>query len=188
MIIEKQNSSKLGGYSSHLKNLTPEDRYTRFGLSLTDEGIDKFILSILYNLERHHIFAAIDNGKAVGYVHLAQIQEHDWELAISVDSDAQGNGIGNKLMSHAIIWAKTHGVENMYMNCITNNRKIQHLASKHGLKTIERAGSDITAMVDLPAPTTLDSVQSLVNEQTSVIKKIITLHGQLLSNLSMLSK
>lgn len=186
MIIEKQKSNKLKEYSNHLKRLSQQDRYTRFGSSIRNDGIDNFILSILYNLEKHHIFAAIEADNILGYVHLAQIKDSAWELAISVDGEYQGRGVGNKLMTYAISWAKTQGIESMFMHCITDNKKIQHLASKHGLKTIERDGADITSMVKLPASSKLDNLKLFFNNRPQIVRKIMSLQTKFLYNITLI--
>jgi GNAT superfamily N-acetyltransferase len=184
MNIEQQSARKLKYYAQHLKGLSDEDKHTRFCHAVKDDGIDRFILSILYSLENHHIFAAREKGVTLGYVHLAKIDEHSWELAISVNADNQGKGIGNKLMAHAITWAKTHGIESMFMNCISDNKKIQHLARKYGLKTVSRDGGDISSKVVLPKATIVDRSYNFISEQSDIIKKISLLNGKLFSNLS----
>lgn len=183
MNIEKLTASKLKYYAEHLKNLTDKDKHTRFCFSVSNDGIDKFILSILYSLEKHHIFVAKENGKILGYVHLANIDKDSWELAISVNADQQGSGVGNKLMSHAITWAKIQGIESMFMNCISNNKKIQHLAEKHGLKVISNEGGDITAKVDLPNASYLDRLYNFTSEQSELFGKISQLNNKVFSNI-----
>jgi hypothetical protein len=74
-----------------------------------------------------------------------------------------------------ITWGKTHGVDVMYMHCITDNKKIQHLAHKHGLRPTERNSSDITARVELPKPTVLDYTSNLMQEQNELATDIVRL-------------
>jgi GNAT superfamily N-acetyltransferase len=110
----------------------------------------------------------------VGFGHLAREGE-DWELAVSVDEEYQGAGIADGLMSYMITWGKTHGVEVVYMHCISDNKKIQHLASKHGLQAVERNSSDVTARVELPKATVLDYTSTLVHEQNELATDIVRL-------------
>ena len=67
-------------------------------------------------------------------------------------------------------------------NCITENRKIQHLARKHGLKTVDRSGSEITAQVQLPEPTVIDYTTSFVREQSELATDIVRLQRAWLRN------
>ena len=183
MKIQKETAVVLHEYAQHLKNLTPEDRYTRFGYSIKDETIDAVILNILYHPEDHHLFVAEDHGTILGFGHLAR-EGTDWELAVSVNHDSQGQGIGNALMDEMIKWGKLHGVHSVFMHCITENRKIQHLARKHGLRTVERSGAEITAQVELPDPTVIDYARNYLAEQRNLIQQMTELQQKLWASLT----
>jgi GNAT superfamily N-acetyltransferase len=174
MKIQHSKTEYLAEYAAHLKQLNDHDRYTRFGYNARPENIDQIILDILYDPGNHHIFTYYRDDHIVGFGHLAREGE-DWELAVSVDEEYQGAGIADALMSHMITWGKTHGVEVVYMHCITDNKKIQHLARKHGLRAVERNNSDITARVELPPPTVLDYTSNLVQEQNELATDIVRL-------------
>lgn len=178
MKIRKETAVVLHQYAHHLKNLTAEDRYTRFGYSIKDETIDTIILNILYHPQDHHLFVTEIDGNIVGFGHLAREGE-DWELAVSVDHEQQGQGIGNALMDEMIKWGKMHGIHSVFMHCITENRKIQHLARKHGLRTVERSGAEITAQVELPDPTVIDYARNYLTEQRNLIQQMTELQQKL---------
>ena len=130
MKIQHRTIEVLDSYGKHLKKLTPQDRYTRFCYHIKDESIDQFILNILYNQQDHHLFTATVNDTIVGFGHLAR-EGTDWEFAVSVNTEWQGQGIGDKLMSFVIPWAQIHGVNNVFMHCITHNQKIQQIGRAH---------------------------------------------------------
>lgn len=181
MTIQHSRTEYLADYAEHLKNLTAEDRYTRFGYAASAATIDQIILNIVYNQEDHHIFTYYTDSKIVGFGHLAR-EDDAWELAVSVDSGYQGRGIANQLMDHMIAWGKTHGVEVLYMHCITENQKIQHLARKHGLKAWNRTGHELTAKVKLPEPTVFDYTTNFVREQGELAADIVRLQRAWLRN------
>ena len=181
MKIKHSNIDHLDQYASHLKNLSDSDRYTRFGYNANATGIDQFILSVLYNRDQHHIFTYMEDNRIVGFGHLAR-EGVDWELAVSVEEPYQGRGIADELMTYMIDWGKTHGVHAVYMHCITDNQKIQHLARKHGLKTVDRSGHEITAQVKLPDPTPLDYLTDFTREQTELATDIVKLQRTWLRN------
>ena len=174
MKIQHSTIEHLAEYARHLKNLSDADRYTRFGYAASADTIDRMILGILYHQEDHHIFTYRDHDRIVGFGHLAR-SGNDWELAVSVESAYQGQGIANQLMSHMVVWGKTHGVESVYMHCISENSKIQHLARKHGLSTVQRSGPEITAHVELPPPTVFDFANNFVREQSELATDIVRL-------------
>ena len=189
MKIQYTTVEVLGEYAQHLKSLDTQDRFTRFGYSASDYNIDQLILHILYHPEQHHLFVArhSTDNRAIGFTHLAQC-DRGWELAVSVTRTQQGLGIGNQLMAYAIDWARTHGVDSVFMHCIRDNQRIQHLATKHGLSVIERSGQDITAQVSLPPPTPSDYTVDFVREQQDLMEQMLELQQRWLSNLNPLAR
>lgn len=181
MTIQHSHTEHLAEYAVHLKNLTDQDRYTRFGYAVSSESIDVMILNMLYHQNQHHLFTYRSDNRIVGFGHLAR-EDQDWELAVSVDHAYQGRGIANELMTHMIAWGKVHGVHSVFMHCIADNQRIQHLARKHGLKTMSRAGHEITAQVQLPEPTVLDYTANFVAEQQELAKDIAKLQRTWLKN------
>ena len=181
MRIQHSQTEHLAQYSQHLKRLNDNDRYTRFGHIVGPASIDAMILNMLYHQDQHHLFTYYLDDHIVGFGHLAQ-EGADWELAVSIEHDYQGRGIANDLIAHMIDWGKVHGVHSVFMHCIADNQKIQHLARKHGLKAMERAGHEITAQVKLPDPTVLDYTTSFINEQRELAHNIAKLQGAWIKN------
>ena len=186
MKIQHNDISVLADYAGHLKGLSLADRYTRFCYNIKDENIDKFILSILYSPEDHHLFTAEVDGNIVGFGHLAR-ESDDWELAVSIDSDYQGQGIADKLMDYMILWGKTRSIHSVFMHCITQNTKIQHLARKHGLRMIERDGAEVTSKVDLPPPTPMDYTADFLREQRELLEQMSNIQRRMWANLNPLT-
>jgi RimJ/RimL family protein N-acetyltransferase len=186
MKIQHADVTALAAYAQHLKGLSEADRYTRFCYNIKDENIDRFILSILYNTDDHHLFTATKDSTIVGFGHLAR-EGSDWELAVSVDSDCQGQGVANRIMDFMIDWGTTRGVHSVFMHCITQNAKIQHLARKHGLRLVERDGSEITSRVDLPPPTPMDYTADFLREQRELLEQMSDIQQRLFANLNPLT-
>ena len=186
MKIQHADVAALAEYATHLKNLSETDRYTRFCYNIKNENIDSFILSMLYNFDDHHLFTATRDNKIMGFGHLAR-EGDDWELAVSVDGDCQGQGVADRLIDFMIDWGKTRGVHSVFMHCITQNAKIQHLARKHGLRMVERDGSAVTSKVDLPPPTTMDYTAAFLREQRELLEQMTEIQRRLLANLNPLT-
>ena len=186
MKIQYDTFDVLDVYARHLKALTPEDRYTRFGYTITDYSIDQLILKVLYNKSHNHLFTAKKNGIIIGFGHVAS-EGNDWELAVSVDQEYQGQGVAGDLIKFMIDWGKVHGIHSVYMHCINDNKKIQHLAHKHGLRMIERTGSELTACVELPDATPADYTKDFMREQHDLMLDMARLQKRLLENLNPLT-
>jgi GNAT superfamily N-acetyltransferase len=187
MKIQYSKTDYLAAYSQHLKMLNAQDRFTRFGYAAGDYNIDQLILHMLYHPEDHHLFVAQVNDDTIGFTHLAKCA-NGWELAVSVRGSLQGQGIGNRLMAYTIDWARTHGVDSLFMHCIRDNQRIQHLATKHGLEVVERSGPDITAQVALPPPTPTDYTVDFVREQQDLLDQMMELHQRWLANFNPLAR
>lgn len=186
MKIQHADVTVLAQYARHLKNLSEADRYTRFCYNIKDEAIDQFILSMLYNAEDHHLFTAEINDCIVGFGHLAR-EGDNWELAVSVDGKYQGQGVADSIMNVMIDWGKTRGIHSVFMHCITQNTKIQHLARKHGLRMVERDGSEVTSRVDLPKPTPMDYTAEFIREQRELLEQMTDIQRRMLANLNPLT-
>lgn len=177
--INHTNIYKIADYSRHLKNLPQEDRFSRFGFNVSDTAIDQLILSMCYHPEDHELWYARTDDTRVGWGHLAKNQDGSWELAVSVDHQYQRQGIGDMLISEMLAWAKVHHVNEVYMHCIEENRVIQHLASKHELKTRERSHGERTAALEVPDPSILELSTQKMKEQSEILKEIRKLQNRL---------
>lgn len=173
------NIYKIADYSRHLKNLPPEDRFSRFGFNISDSSIDQLILNMCYNPKDHELWYARTNDTRVGWGHLAKNEDDTWELAVSVDRNYQRQGVGNMLIQEMLTWAKVHHVSEIYMHCIEDNRVIQHLAKKHDLKTRGRRYGERTATLEVPDPTLTEVGIQKMKEQNEIINEIRKLQNKL---------
>lgn len=187
MKILEVGADYFGLYGQHLKDLDATDRLSRFGFMVRDESIDQIILNMLYHPRDHYLFAAQIDGEVVAFGHLARDQDA-WELAVSVGQKFQGRGIGDSIIGFCVKWAQTHGLQTLYMHCITDNQKVQHLARKHGLRTVSRGSGEITAELEVPPPTMSDYVVNHMMEQTRIMGEIASLQRELLKSFTLRGK
>ena len=171
----------LVDYSKHLKNLPDDDKHSRFAARLTDFAIDQMILHMVYTPYNHELWYVRDHaGNYIGFGHMARNPDDSWELAVSVDKDHQRKGVGNKLIEEMLVWAKFHKIPEVYMQCIENNKVIQHLATKHELKTRERGYGERKAAIEVPEPSPVEFTSQLLKEQADIIQEITELRGKLI--------
>ena len=176
--IKQVDATSIKQYSEHLKNLKTEDKFSRFGHTVSDHTIDSLMLRIVYNPEEHHLWQAHDDGEVYGWGHLAKDGEA-WELAVSVNSHKQQNGIGNKLITEMLEWAKVHHVHEVYMHCIEDNKIIQHLAAKHNLKTKERSMGERTSAIELPEPSIFEVSKQRWIEHNALLEEYQSLRKRM---------
>lgn len=172
MKLVHTNINSIKEYSIHLKQLPEPDRFSRFGYKITDYSIDQLMLNIVYNIEDHELWYAEENGKKIGWGHLAKHDNDSYELAVSVDHDYQRKGIGDKLIGEMLSWAKFRNVDKIFMHCIEENKIIQHLARKHKLSLKERVAGERTAMLDLPKPTFSEIGMQLTKEHKILMENL----------------
>ena len=179
MQIHHTNIYKISDYSRHLKALEPEDKISRFGYPASDHSIDQMILSMCYNPADHELWYARDDGDRVGWGHMARNADNSWEIAVSVSKDYQRQGIGNKLITEMLAWAKFHKISEVYMHCIEDNRVIQHLALKNELQTRSRGDGERTAAIEVPEPSFLEANTQLWKEQKEIFNEFGKLRNRL---------
>lgn len=177
--INHANIYKIADYSKHLKNLTEQDRASRFGYAATEKNIDSFILTMCYHPKEHELWYAEVDGHRVGWGHMARNKDESWELAVSVEHSYQRQGVADKLMKEMLTWAKFHHINEVYMHCIEDNRVIQHLARKHELETRERGYGERTAAIQVPEPNFFENQTQLMKEQAEIVNEINRLRGKL---------
>lgn len=179
MQIHHTNIYKISDYSRHLKALTPEDKFSRFGYPASDHAIDQLILNMCYHPHDHELWYARDDGERVGWGHMAKNSDGSWELAVSVQHDFQRQGIGHQLITEMLAWAKFHHISEVYMQCIEDNRVIQHLANKNDLKTRSRGDGERTASITVPEPSFLETNAQLFKEQKEIFDEFGKLRNRL---------
>jgi len=177
--IETASISLLKNYSDHLKNLPEQDKIFRFGYKANDYAIDKLMLNIAYDQNNHKLWVAKNNqGTIVGWGHMAA-EGSTWELALSVDHDKQNTGIGSKLIREMLAWAKVNHIDEVFMHCIEDNKTIQHLATKFGLKTRDRSPGERTAAIEVPAPNLFEVNTHLWKEHSEIMHEYSELRKRL---------
>jgi GNAT superfamily N-acetyltransferase len=53
------------------------------------------------------------------------------EAAFSVERGWQGTGVGTDLLGRIVLAARNRGIERLYMNCLSENQKMQRIARKY---------------------------------------------------------
>ena len=167
--IHHANIYKIYDYSRHLKNLSDADKYSRFGYVISDYNIDQLVLNMCYHPTEHELWYARTDSERIGWGHMARNNDGTRELAVSVDQDYQRQGIGDQLITEMLNWSKFHKISEVYMHCIEDNKVIQHLASKHDLKTREKGQGERTAAIKIPDANVFETNQQLWKEHNEIM-------------------
>ena len=167
-------------YADHLKNLSDDDKNSRFGYTATDYMIDQLSLRIVYDPKRHILFQATNyRNEIMGWGHMAKESDDVWELAVSVEQMFQRQGVGSFLISEMLDWAKDNQISRVYMHCIETNHVIQHLARKHKLVTKDRFQGERTATLEIPPQSWMEKNSMLIKEHGIILGEFAELHRRM---------
>jgi RimJ/RimL family protein N-acetyltransferase len=145
---------EYSGYSAWLKKLDAATRATYFGITYTDEQIDKLVECIVSAPERHNFLVSEYRGAWIGTIHIAQVTDNEVEFGFIVDELHRGRGIADRMMTEALLWARNRGYNSLYMHCLSWNQPIKRLCLKHGMELRSEYGETETKLDLQPADLT----------------------------------
>ena len=151
----------------HLRALTAQDRYLRFGYAATDEQIDRYVAGL--NFTRDEIFGVFNRRlELVAMAHLAYSVDPQWatcaEFGVSVSPHQRGKGLGAQLFGHAVVHARNQGVSLLFIHALSENVAMLKIA-RHAGAAVQRDGSESEAYLSLPQATLDSQLSGLVQEQ-----------------------
>lgn len=160
----------------HLLALDSADRLLRFGSMIPDDGIVAYVAKI--DFARDIVFGVVNNVfQLVGMGHLAfapaegrttTVKAQVAEFGVSVSSSARGQGVGTRLFQRAAIYCRNSDVDTLYMQCLTSNQTMMHIAKKAGMR-IKREYGEADAHLELPPPSPGSVMAEALEEQFAAI-------------------
>lgn len=119
-------------FRDHLLRLDADSRRMRFGMVVDDEFIKNYADHAM-QLESV-VFGFFVGGEMHAAAELRLIGDgwsSEAEAAFSVERQYQDSGVGTELLGRLILTARNRSVSHLYMNCLSSNRKMQHVAKKY---------------------------------------------------------
>lgn len=137
----------------HFIALSPDDRLLRFGSIVSDEVITRYVENI--DFSRDKVFGVHDRRlRLMGVGHLAFAMRGPAQVAefgVSVAAAARGMGVGSALFERAAIHCRNAGVDTLYMQCLSSNKVMMHIAKKAGMEIHRDYGEADAHLKILPA-------------------------------------
>lgn len=164
----------------HFLALDSNDRLLRFGSILRDEQIEAYVAKI--DFSRDIVFGVV-NGvfQLVGVGHLAFLsttaapqagsattKERVAEFGVSVSKSARGKGVGSRLFERAAIHCRNSDIDTLYMQCLSSNKTMMHIAKKAGME-IKRDHGEADAYLHLPPPNPGSVLREAFDEQFAAL-------------------
>ena len=139
----------------HLLDLTPHDRYLRFGYAAADEQVLRYVEGL--DFDRDELFGIYNRRLdliAMAHVAYAPGDQHSdcAEFGVSVSSHARGRGYGARLFERAVVAARNEGVGMLFIHALSENAAMLKIARNAGA-TVVRSGSESEAHLQLPTAT-----------------------------------
>jgi GNAT superfamily N-acetyltransferase len=162
----------------HFLALDQSDRLLRFGALLKDEQVAAYVAKI--DFSRDIVFGVVNRMfHLVGVGHLAFLEKHGErskattkervaEFGVSVSKSARGQGVGSRLFERAAINCRNSDIDTLYMQCLSSNRTMMHIAKKAGMQ-IKREYGEADAFLYLPPPSPASVLQEAFQEQFASI-------------------
>ena len=157
---------------AHLVNLPEHDRYLRFGYAASDEQIGRYVEGL--NFERDEVFGVFNRRlQLIALAHLAFANADTpgtpaAEFGGSVVPALRGRGYGARLFEHAMLHARNRGYGSLFIHALSENTAMLRIARKAGA-TVQRAGSESDAYLQLPQDTLASKVEQWVGEGAAEI-------------------
>ena len=164
----------------HFLALDNSDRLLRFGSQVPDEQVRNYVGKL--DFTNDIVFGVVNRRfRLVGVGHLAFTskeahpdsihytdKEKVAEFGVSVSASARGKGVGSRLFERAAIHCRNSDVDTLYMQCLSSNRTMMHIARKAGMQ-IQREYGEADAHLHLPPPSPSSVLAEALEEQVAKI-------------------
>ena len=152
---------------AHLIELSPQDRYLRFGAPTSDEQIGRYVARL--DFSRDEIFGIFNRRldliamSQVAFPGDAQVagQPAMAEFGVSVSPSARGRGYGSMLFDRAVLLARNRDIRTMFIHALSENQAMLKIVKKAGAR-VEREGSESECWLELPRDTIASHVDEVI--------------------------
>lgn len=176
MIPRKIYRSEKQALIDHFVNdMVGEPRRLRFGYRATDEAVIKYIENTWIGLmnRTHQWFVVKDKGRIVATCHVVLMDDKNAEMGCTVSPDYQGKKIGQALFDRGVTWARSKGATAICMQCLSENKAIQHIAQKSGMTTFTVSPGEKEAVTQLTQSELVASQQDALDDTIAVYDSVI---------------
>lgn len=159
-------------FRDHMLRLDADNRRMRFGMAVDNEFIKNYTAQS--NQPENITFGFFVGGEMHAAAELRMIGE-SWsgeaEAAFSVEREYQDSGIGTELLGRLILTARNRGVNRLYMNCLSTNRKMQRVAKKYEAELFFDHG-EVVGQLRPTMPTPLSVISEAINDSTGFVMAV----------------
>jgi RimJ/RimL family protein N-acetyltransferase len=173
--IRKLWPTEIQKFRDHLSRLDEESRRMRFGMAVDDDFIQAY--ADRADFPKSVIYGYFAGGEMRAAAELRSIGEgwrEEAEAAFSVETAFQDTGVGTDLLGRIILAARNRGISRIYMNCLSENRKMQRVARKYEAELHFEHG-EVVGHVRMPAPTPASIWSEAIDDGSGFVMAVLEL-------------
>lgn len=149
----------------HLIRLSPSDRYLRFGHSVKDEGIRKYVDKMT---NKDYIFVIFnDRLQIIAMAHLANYPNDVAEIGFSVNAEDRKKDFATKLFNRAMLTAKVLEIKELIVYFLPENKAMYKTAQKFGMSIVSEDG-DMKGKYKVENVTNCDMIEYAISQQMNI--------------------
>ncbi|MCG1002511.1 MULTISPECIES: GNAT family N-acetyltransferase [Halobacterium] len=95
---------------------------------------------------------AVDDGRAVGHVAAAPLDDPDPRLVVFVRPGHRDRGLGTELLRQLVAYAADSGCESLLLTVDADNERAVHVYDNLGFDVVERLRAELTMEIVLDGP------------------------------------
>jgi GNAT superfamily N-acetyltransferase len=168
--------------AAHLRELSPSDRYLRFGRAMSDVQLRSYVDGI--DFARDQVFGIFNRRlRLVAVAHLAYDSAPQFatrpamvEFGVSVGARVRGRGYGARLFEHAVMHARNRGTDTLFIHALSENAAMLRIVRRAGA-TVVRDGSESEAFLKLPPDTLASQVEELMETHVAELNYRLKRHA-----------
>jgi RimJ/RimL family protein N-acetyltransferase len=179
--IAELEESDRSLFLDHLLALGPDDRYLRFGTTLLDDGIRRYVAGI--DFATNTIFAVFDDDMAIAAAgHFAPLPPElaaadialgpAAEFGLSVAERARRRGLGTALFVRAAAHARNLRIRSLFMHCLAENRAMMRIARRAHMEIRQRHG-EADAYLTLTPGTVATAIEEGLQRQLARVDEAV---------------
>ncbi len=149
LILRKLLAHELGELRAHLLRMDDDDRRLRFGHVVSPQLILDYVAALRW--PQTWVIGAFEDGVLRGVAELRSGKPGSrmGELSLTVERAWQNQGLGTRLLERALRVARNRGFRSLFLLCLPENAKMQHIARKFGDRVSFEDG-DVEVRIETP--------------------------------------
>lgn len=164
----------------HLCDLSDHDKYLRFGYPITPELIETYVTRS-FDLDQSQWFGVFDDDiNIVASVHSVMVTSSKAEMGIAVDSHFRGQGFGQILFDRGLCWARAQGAKQIFMQCLSENKAIQHIARKNNMTIATVAPSEREGVLEFNSVSIVAPLGDIAMDNIAAVDSVLREHRKML--------